>query len=56
MNKQCLTSEGSKAWTREEMMAYLDWSRAENDGIESKVLTELGAHPTDTGRGGLHYA
>jgi len=28
-------STGVREWTKEEMMAYLDWSKAENDRIET---------------------
>ncbi|KAF6523203.1 hypothetical protein HZS61_014731 [Fusarium oxysporum f. sp. conglutinans] len=29
MSKRCITSTGSREWTKEEMMAYLDWTSAE---------------------------
>ena len=35
MKKQCTTSTGSRDWTKEEMMAYLDWSNAEGIGCNT---------------------
>ncbi len=37
-------STGVREWTKEEMMAYLDWSKAENDRIETQVLAEMGGN------------
>ncbi len=31
MGKQCKTQSGSRDWTKEEMIAYLDWDRAEDE-------------------------
>jgi hypothetical protein len=45
MGKRCITSTGSRDWTKEEMMAYLDWDKAETDRIEAQVAKE-----TDNGR------
>lgn len=36
MGKYCTTSTGSREWTKEEMMAYLDWDKAETDRIEAR--------------------
>jgi hypothetical protein len=33
MGKRC----GSREWTKEEMMAYLDWSNAEDERIDAQV-------------------
>ena len=33
-------SNGSKAWTKEEMAAYLDWNRAEDECIEARVAAQ----------------
>ena len=38
MIKHCRTSTGSREWTKEEMMAYLDWSEAEDKRIEAQVV------------------
>jgi hypothetical protein len=35
------------------MMAYLDWSKAEDDRIEAQVLEELGPNPMSGGRRGV---
>ena len=53
MSKYCTTSAGSRKWIKEEMMAYLDWSKAEDDRIEAKVARELGDNPLGTGRRGV---
>lgn len=53
MTKQCTTSTGSRDWTKEEMMAYLDWSNAEDDRIEALVAQERENEPFDTGRRGV---
>lgn len=42
MTKRCVTSAGSRDWTREEMMAYLDWDKSENDRINAQVALESG--------------
>ncbi|KAJ0131219.1 hypothetical protein HZ326_25678 [Fusarium oxysporum f. sp. albedinis] len=41
MSKRCITSTGSREWTKEEMMAYLDWthwSKAEDERIEAQLV------------------
>jgi hypothetical protein len=53
MTKCCTTSSGSRDWTKEEMMAYLDWSRAEDARIEGLVAQEREHEPFDTGRRGV---
>jgi hypothetical protein len=45
MGKCCITSTGLREWTKEEMMAYLDWDKAEADRIEAQVAEE-----TENGR------
>src|SRR5690606_30179038 len=40
MNKHCRTSTGFRDWTKEEMMAYLDWDKSENDRLEAQVAGE----------------
>jgi hypothetical protein len=39
MGKRCTTSTGSREWTKEEKMAYLDWSNAEDARIDARVAT-----------------
>ena len=41
MGKQCRLQRGVRDWTNEEMMAYLDWNKAEDDRIEAQVATEM---------------
>jgi hypothetical protein len=33
----------SRDWTNEEKMAYLDWSKAEEDRVEAQLATEMAA-------------
>ncbi|KAL2015779.1 hypothetical protein VTK56DRAFT_4852 [Thermocarpiscus australiensis] len=44
---------GEAVSVREEMMAYLDWSRAEDASIEGLVAQEREHEPFDTGRRGV---
>jgi len=53
MGKCCVLSTGSRDWTKEEIMAYLDWSKAEDDRIEAQVLRELKSNPMETRRRGV---
>jgi hypothetical protein len=53
MGKHCTTSAGSREWTKEEMMAYLDWSRAEDARIDAQVAEELGDNPLGNYRRGV---
>ncbi|OAA59525.1 Bromo adjacent region [Akanthomyces lecanii RCEF 1005] len=41
MGKQCRMPTGRRDWTKEEMMAYLDWDKAEEDRIEATVAAEM---------------
>ncbi|EXM14128.1 hypothetical protein FOTG_17456 [Fusarium oxysporum f. sp. vasinfectum 25433] len=45
MGRCCKTSTGLREWTKEEMMAYLDWDKAETNRIEARVAEE-----TENGR------
>ena len=45
MTMLCITSTGSREWTKEEKMAYLDWSKAERDLIEAQDAAETGCNP-----------
>jgi hypothetical protein len=49
MTKRCFTSTGVRDWTKEEMMAYLDWSKAEESRIDALVAQEM--EPFDSRRG-----
>ncbi|KAH7471854.1 hypothetical protein FOMA001_g12957 [Fusarium oxysporum f. sp. matthiolae] len=53
MSKRCITSTGSREWTKEEMMAYLDWSKAEDERIEAQVVKEMGKNPLANKRRGM---
>lgn len=53
MSKRCITATGSREWTREEMMAYLDWSKAEDERVEDVVAKELRDHPSGSKRRGM---
>ena len=41
MKKDCRIQGGSREWTKGEMMAYLDWSNAEDDRVEAEVAAEM---------------
>jgi hypothetical protein len=45
MGKRCKTATGSRDWTKEEMMAYLDWGKAEDERVEARVAEEIGNNP-----------
>jgi hypothetical protein len=51
MGKQCRTQKGCRDWTKEEMMAYLDWDRAEEDRVEAMVATEMEGNQFSKRRG-----
>ncbi|KFG84026.1 hypothetical protein MANI_116202 [Metarhizium anisopliae] len=53
MNKKCSLPAGTRDWTKEEMMAYLDWSKAEDERVEAKVLEEIGSNPMGSTRRGV---
>jgi hypothetical protein len=53
MTKHCRTSTGSREWTKEEMMAYLDWSEAEDKRIEAQVVAAMGDNPFGSRRRGV---
>jgi hypothetical protein len=41
MSRRCASPSGIREWTKEEMMAYLDWSKQEDDRVEAKVASEV---------------
>jgi hypothetical protein len=53
MGRRCVVPREARDWTKEEMMAYLDWSKAEDDRIEAQVLQELENDPIRNGRRGV---
>lgn len=40
MTRHCITSNGTREWTKEEKMAYIGWSKAKRDRIESQINVE----------------
>jgi hypothetical protein len=53
MGKRCRASTGFRDWTKEEIMAYLDWSESEDGRINDQVELEIKDKPLDTGRRGM---
>ncbi|PWI63923.1 hypothetical protein PCL_03006 [Purpureocillium lilacinum] len=53
MSALCVTSTGRRSWTKEEMMAYLDWSKAEDERVEAQVAEEMGDNPLANARRGV---
>jgi hypothetical protein len=58
MGRQCNLPEGFRDWTKEEMMAYLDWSKAEDDRVEAQIVVEMEGNPFSSrkGMGGIWRA
>jgi hypothetical protein len=50
MSKRCRTSTVNIDWTKEEMMAYLDWNKAEDDRVEARVAAEMEQMPFSSRR------
>jgi hypothetical protein len=53
MSDRCITTTGSREWTKEEMMAYLDWNSREDERIEALVAKEMGDNPLANKRRGM---
>ncbi|KAM5529265.1 hypothetical protein FOXYSP1_17109 [Fusarium oxysporum f. sp. phaseoli] len=53
MSKRCVTATGSREWTKEEMMAYLDWCSVEDKRVEAQVAREMGNNPLANKRRGM---
>ncbi|KAF4946565.1 hypothetical protein FGADI_11079 [Fusarium gaditjirri] len=51
MGKRCDTPSGSRDWTKEEIIAYLDWSKAEDGRVEAQVAAEMERSPFSSRRG-----
>ena len=51
MGKSCKTATGLRDWTKEEMMAYLDWDKKEEERIEAQVAQEMKDNPISRRRG-----
>lgn len=55
MGKVCQSTKTPRPWTTEEVMAYLDWSDAEDARVEEVVRTDFGAHGYATRARGPGY-
>ncbi|KID59566.1 hypothetical protein MAN_10610, partial [Metarhizium hybridum] len=55
MSSRCASPSGMREWTKEEMMAYLDWSKQEDDRIEAKVAAEIRDDPAAWKRRGVKH-
>ena len=53
ITKHCRTSTGSREWTEEEMVAYLDWSKAKDNCIDAQVAREMKGNPLGRERRGV---
>jgi hypothetical protein len=53
MSRRCVTAAGIREWTKEEMMAYLDWSKAEDERIDAQVAQEMSDNPLGNKRRGM---
>jgi hypothetical protein len=51
MGKRCDTPNGSRDWTKEEIITYLDWSRAKDNRVEAQVAVEIERSPFSSRRG-----
>lgn len=40
-----MMQEGCGDWTEEEMMAYLEWSKTEEDRVEALVAADMEGNP-----------
>ena len=55
MGRYCKTSTGLREWTKEEMMAYLDWSTAEEARVEEMTRKTIEANGLCTATRGTGY-
>lgn len=53
MGKLCTATRPGREWSKEEMMAYLDWTNAEDQRAESRVAQEMGDNPLANQRRGM---
>lgn len=54
MGKRCRAETGMREWTKEEMMSYLDWDKAETERVEKNVEMEMEEEPFSRHRGMQH--
>ncbi len=45
MGKRCRAGTSMREWSKEEIMSYLDWDKAENERIEQNVGIEMAEQP-----------
>jgi len=54
MGKHCLLPQGERrAWTKEEMMAYIDWDTAEAGRVDEEVKLRMQNDPSEATRRGM---
>lgn len=53
MSKRYTSSTRPREWTKEEMMAYLDWCKAEDERVKAHVAREMGENPLANNRRGM---
>ncbi|OWT43046.1 transposase [Pochonia chlamydosporia 170] len=51
MSRLCTTTTGKREWTKEEMMAYLDWTKAGNGHTTEQVVAETAGNETPRSKG-----
>ncbi|KAJ3454861.1 hypothetical protein MRS44_013461 [Fusarium solani] len=51
MGRHCKAGNSIRDWTKEEMMSYLDWDKAENERVEQNVGVEMAEQPFSGRRG-----
>jgi hypothetical protein len=49
MRKHCTKASGARPWTEEEMMAYVNWNRAEDSRVDASLI----ANPLNPGKRGI---
>ncbi|EXU94480.1 MULE transposase domain protein [Metarhizium robertsii] len=53
MGQLCKTTGKPRKWTKEEMTAYIDWSRAEDQRVDAIVANEIKHNPQERTRRGF---
>jgi hypothetical protein len=53
MTRHCQTPTGSRAWTKEEMMVYLDWDKSEQIRLDAQVEAEFHQEGSVNSRRGI---
>ncbi|KAH7461514.1 hypothetical protein FOMA001_g19037 [Fusarium oxysporum f. sp. matthiolae] len=51
MGRRCRAGTSMREWTKEEMMSYLDWDKAEDESVEQNVRIEMAKQPFSRRRG-----